>query len=155
MSKRLNRDGIPVDANDWLVEDWYDLHFGLLEIGRKIAKRHAMTNTNANDERPSAALPPDQHFNGLTPAQAERLAWLMEECGEVIQVIGKIQRHGLESKNPLIENSETNRGSLERELGDVLAAIDLMVERCDLTRSEIDSQRVGKAFKVMKWMHHQ
>jgi hypothetical protein len=29
------------------------------------------------------------HFNGLTPAQAERLAMLAEEAAEVIQVIGK------------------------------------------------------------------
>ena len=33
-------------------------------------------------------------FNGLTPAEAERLALLMEECGEVVQIIGKVLRHG-------------------------------------------------------------
>ena len=34
------------------------------------------------------------HFNKLTPAQAERLAILIEECGEVIQAATKILRHG-------------------------------------------------------------
>ena len=36
----------------------------------------------------------DDHFNNLTPGEAERLAILAEECGEVIQIIGKILRHG-------------------------------------------------------------
>jgi hypothetical protein len=36
-------------------------------------------------------------FNQLTDAEAERLALLAEECGEVVQVIGKILRHGYES----------------------------------------------------------
>lgn len=33
-------------------------------------------------------------FNGLSPAEVERLALLAEECGEVIQTVGKILRHG-------------------------------------------------------------
>lgn len=41
-----------------------------------------------------------EHFNGLTPAEAERLAMLSEECGEVIQIIGKILRHGYDSYHP-------------------------------------------------------
>ena len=35
-----------------------------------------------------------EHFNGLTPAEAKRLALLAEECGEVLQAIGKVLRHG-------------------------------------------------------------
>lgn len=35
-----------------------------------------------------------RHFNNLTPGEAERLAMLAEECGEVIQAVGKILRHG-------------------------------------------------------------
>lgn len=54
-----------------------------------------------------------QHFNQLTPAEAERLALLAEECGEVIQAIGKILRHGYESRHP--DGGPTNREALERE----------------------------------------
>jgi hypothetical protein len=37
------------------------------------------------------------HVNGLSNEQLESLALLSEECGEVIQVVGKILRHGLDS----------------------------------------------------------
>ena len=37
------------------------------------------------------------HVNNLSNEQLEALAILAEECGEVIQVIGKIIRHGLDS----------------------------------------------------------
>jgi len=60
------------------------------------------------------------HFNRLTPAEAERLAMLAEECGEVIQVIGKILRHGYDSYHPA-DPSTTNRQLLGRELTDLLA----------------------------------
>lgn len=35
-----------------------------------------------------------EHFNQLSPAEAERLALLSEELGEAQQAIGKILRHG-------------------------------------------------------------
>lgn len=54
-----------------------------------------------------------QPFNRLTPAEAERLALLAEECGEAIQAIGKILRHGYESNHP--EFTETNRTQLPDE----------------------------------------
>ncbi|MCU1313399.1 MAG: hypothetical protein JWM54_1156 [Acidobacteriaceae bacterium] len=65
-------------------------------------------------------LPADEHFNRLPPAQAESLALLAEECAEVIQAIGKIQRHGLWSEHP--ESGIPNYNTLQREIGDVLAA---------------------------------
>ena len=66
-----------------------------------------------------------RHFNNLTPAEAERLAMLAEECGEVIQVVGKILRHGYESYHP--ENtSETNRDLLANEVCDLLAVVQMM-----------------------------
>src|SRR5579872_899269 len=41
----------------------------------------------------------------LTPAQIERLALLAEECGEVMQAVSKILRHGYESRNPFRHQS--------------------------------------------------
>lgn len=60
------------------------------------------------------------HFNQLTPAEAERLAMLAEECAEVIQVVGKILRHGYESYHPS-NPAFSNRDLLHQELTDLFA----------------------------------
>lgn len=66
-----------------------------------------------------------EHFNRLSPAEAERLAMLAEECGEIIQVVGKILRHGYESHHP--QNlHETNRDLLANEVCDLLAVVQMM-----------------------------
>lgn len=95
------------------------------------------------------------HFNQLTPAEAERLALLAEECGEVIQAVGKILRHGYESRNPLIAEGPTNRESLERELGDVHAAIILLRNSGDVSGEEIIARCEKKQASVGFYMHHQ
>lgn len=42
-SVRLNKRGIPVEANDWTDEDWLDLHRAMKRVIRKIAKRHKLS----------------------------------------------------------------------------------------------------------------
>lgn len=93
------------------------------------------------------------HFNQLSPAQAERQAFLSEELGETVQAVGKIQRHGLESRHP--DGGPTNRQALERELGDVLAAIEMMIQRGDVSAQAIDERRLHKLKTVERYMHHQ
>ena len=95
-----------------------------------------------------------KHFNGLTPAEAERLALLLEELGETSQVIGKILRHGYESYSPLDPKRETNRQMLVRELGDVLAAVQLMRSACDVTKLGLDRAKEDKLTRVGKYLHH-
>jgi NTP pyrophosphatase (non-canonical NTP hydrolase) len=94
-----------------------------------------------------------KHFNGLTPAEAERLALLAEEMGEAIQVIGKILRHGYESTHP--GGGPTNRGLLEKELGDVQAAITMMAHNTDVDLRSISSHREEKMENVKRYLHHQ
>ena len=93
------------------------------------------------------------HFNGLTEAEAERLALLLEEMGEAQQAIGKILRHGYESTHP--DGGPTNRESLERELGDVQAAINMLIDARDLRQMEIDAARLRKRKRVQQYLHHQ
>lgn len=109
------------------------------------------------------------HFNELTPAEAERLAYLAEECGEAIQIIGKILRHGYESRDPtkavptfddnrggqtgFRNTSPTNRNLLTAELGDVLRAARMLVDAGDLDRATMD--RLGARPAPLKYMHHQ
>jgi NTP pyrophosphatase (non-canonical NTP hydrolase) len=93
--------------------------------------------------------------NKLTNAETERLAILTEEMGECLQIIGKIQRHGYESRNPLIEGSKTNREKLELEMGDVLNALHMMVKANDLDYDDVESHSIVKAIKIKQWLHHQ
>lgn len=92
-------------------------------------------------------------FNKLSDAEAERLALLSEEAGEVIQMIGKILRHGYESVRP--DGGESNRENLMKELGDFQYAVDLMSFHDDLTGDTILDYAEQKAKKFPKYQHHQ
>ena len=106
-------------------------------------------------KRKSVRKKPLKHYNGLTPGEAERLALLAEECAETIQVIGKILRHGYESCHPDDPNRTTNRGLLEKELGDVVFAKDLLVSKGDVKDSIIHEAYTEKAQRVVQYLHHQ
>lgn len=92
-------------------------------------------------------------FNELSVAEAERLALLLEEAGEVVQAVGKILRHGYESYHP--DGGPSNRESLERELGDMAAAIEMMTRERDLNTPFIKQCQRDKLVKVQKYLHHQ
>ena len=94
-------------------------------------------------------------FNKLTDAQIELLALLSEECGEVVKAIGKIMRHGYESMNPRNRSGPTNRTSLEREVGDVLASVSLLEQAGDVDPKAIARAQKRKARKVTRYLHHQ
>ena len=103
-------------------------------------------------------------FNGLTAAEAERLAILAEECAEVIQAVGKILRHGYQSFNPDLLTQEmeddgeippNNKANLEKELGDVVLAIDMLKDAGDVSRYEIETRVGVKAEKIQEYLHHQ
>jgi NTP pyrophosphatase (non-canonical NTP hydrolase) len=91
--------------------------------------------------------------NQLTPAEAERLALLLEEMGEVQQIIGKILRHGYESFHP-DSPQITNRELLEKEMGDLTFAVRLMIFEKDVSRNNIDVHAEVKRQKIGKWLHH-
>ena len=64
-------------------------------------------------------------FNGLTPAQAERLVMLAEDCAGVIHITGKILRHGYDSYHP-DRPHVSNRALLGRAVTDLPAVLSLM-----------------------------
>jgi NTP pyrophosphatase (non-canonical NTP hydrolase) len=96
-----------------------------------------------------------EHFNGLTPAEAERLSLLLEECGEVLQIVGKIQRHGYESINPLLEYSLTNRNLLQKEIGHLFHALSRMTEAGDIDANMVAASEGIKSRSIYRWLHHQ
>lgn len=100
-------------------------------------------------------LTENQHFNGLTPKEAELLALLAEECGELVQAIGKIQRHGFESVHPEgRDEGRTNRRNLVREMGDVGAAIELLIGQDIVNGGQVHRAMIDKLDRVGKWLHH-
>lgn len=92
-------------------------------------------------------------FNGLTPAEYERLAMLAEEAAEVVQIVGKILRHGYESKHPNSMNGPTNRQMLENEIADFYAIAGVMEDVKDVT---VEGEAVRQAIKKKRrYTHHQ
>lgn len=59
----------------------------------------------------------------LTEEERFALEILIEECGEVLQAVGKTRRFGLDSHNPEDPTKQTNRSRLEQELGDVIGMV--------------------------------
>ena len=93
-----------------------------------------------------------EHFNKLTPAEAERLALLAEECAEVILAVGKILRHGYESCHP--DRDENNRYDLEEECGHVRYAMIKMCDSGDLDKEHIHLSADYKAKYVKHYLHY-
>lgn len=94
------------------------------------------------------------HFNQLTPAEVERLAVLAEEAGEVVQIVGKILRHGYESRNPLEPKRGTNREMLEREVGDFYVALHMLFEHGDIRRGAVAYRESIKQDSLPQYLHH-
>ncbi len=89
----------------------------------------------------------------LTPAQIERLALLMEECAEVQQIIGKILRHGYNSHSPFDEFKLDNRLLLCKELGHLLLAANIMIDKQDVDSQLIRNSCENKSKTINKWLH--
>lgn len=94
-----------------------------------------------------------EHFNQLSPGEAERLALLLEEMGEAQQIIGKILRHGYESTHP--HGGSTNRSLLQVEIGHVEHAIYRMHEAEDMDPLAVLDAVDEKAKKIGSCLHHQ
>ena len=80
-------------------------------------------------------------------ATREILTILTEECAEVIQSVSKIQRFGWDSEWA----NESNQVRLERELGDLLCMIDLLVATGAVERNQIENFQISKREKLKIW----
>lgn len=77
------------------------------------------------------------------------LSKLMEECGEVLQIVGKIVGTGGDTKHWAEENLATR---LEEELGDALAAINFVMDNNpQLRRSAILLRCLEKQQRFEQW----
>ena len=78
-------------------------------------------------------------------ARQQLLIVTMEECGELIQACSKALRRG-----ELFQYSDSEQ-NLKKEVGDVYAMIDLLVEWDVLSWDEIEERRNKKREKLKKW----
>ena len=78
----------------------------------------------------------------------EAFVILQEECAEVIQSVSKAFRFGLDSR---IGGGDTKKEELEKEIGDLLCIIDILVQKSVLSDSNINLGRIQKREKLKKW----
>lgn len=91
-------------------------------------------------------------FNNLTFAEAEALALLAEEAGEIVQACAKALRHGLDSEHP--DTGVDNRTALQCEIGDLFAAVDIAAGHGIVFHRRIRQARTDKLARVAPYLHH-
>ena len=87
-------------------------------------------------------------------AKAERLTWLIEECGEVIQAACKILRFGYESDNQG-KRAHDNRAHLSYEVGQLMYITYVMHELTDLQIDPIEEGFNTKYKRLLQYARHQ
>jgi NTP pyrophosphatase (non-canonical NTP hydrolase) len=88
----------------------------------------------------------------LSAAETERIAMLIEECGEVIQAASKVLRHGYLNHHP--DRTKTNKDDLHAEMVDLIAVHEAMFESGDLPNyGHRDLQKAWQ--KKLRYAHHQ
>ena len=94
--------------------------------------------------------------SNMTPGKTreqiqEALDILQEECAEAIVEVSKIRRFGLDSADYNSGMTQTHRVSFVKEVGDVLAMVDILLEQGVLTQAELDVAKQNKKDKLRKW----
>jgi NTP pyrophosphatase (non-canonical NTP hydrolase) len=85
----------------------------------------------------------------MDPKIKEVMDITQEECAEVIQAISKISRFGIDNFKP--GKPKTNREHLEEELGDMLAMVDIMLEKGVVSLDKLNIAKAAKIEKLKKW----
>lgn len=80
---------------------------------------------------------------------SETMDILQEECAEVIQAVSKCRRFGLNNIKP--GKDRTNLACLEEEVGDLLAMVDILVEKNILSLDKLKEANKAKKEKLKKW----
>jgi NTP pyrophosphatase (non-canonical NTP hydrolase) len=89
------------------------------------------------------------------PAQIELLAVLVEHLGRAQRTAGQILRFGFLGDNPERPNGGNNRQQLELELGDVMAAVELMGRSTDVSMPVILDRVNVTLQQISAFTYHQ
>jgi NTP pyrophosphatase (non-canonical NTP hydrolase) len=76
------------------------------------------------------------------------LSKLVEECGEVVQVVGKLLGTGGETKH---WNVPDLKRALEEEIADVMAACSFVIEECQLDAGFVYTRYQMKKERFKEW----
>jgi NTP pyrophosphatase (non-canonical NTP hydrolase) len=74
---------------------------------------------------------------------------LQEECAEVIQMVSKCRRFGID--NTHLKAGVSNRARLTEEIGDLQAMIDLCIIYGLVDKDEVDRASDDKIAKLKQW----
>lgn len=74
---------------------------------------------------------------------------LQEECAEVIQMVSKCRRFGID--NTHIKSGESNRARLTEEMGDMLCMLKLAQDFGIVDVTEVLTASLAKEEKLRKW----
>ena len=83
----------------------------------------------------------------------ELLLIVQEECAEVIQAVSKCERFGIDNYKP--GKPKTNREHLEEEVGDLLAMIELLIEKQIVSHNSVLIAKRAKFDKLKQWSNIQ
>jgi len=85
----------------------------------------------------------------MNEQQREIVDILQEECAEVIQMVSKCRRFGIDMTH--FKDGGTNRERLAEEVGDVQCMINLLIERGVVSQEAVDDAAKAKAKKLRQW----
>lgn len=88
----------------------------------------------------------------LTEYELELLGILQEECAEVIQIISKIRRFGLNDWHPDDPEQVTNKTKLTNEIGDFVGIVEMLREQQLFDAGDIDVAAQNKMRKVLLFL---
>ena len=78
----------------------------------------------------------------------EALIILQEECGEVVQEVSKCFRFGIDNLN---KDGVLHSTTLNMEVGDMLALVDILVEKGILNLDNLYEAKYNKIEKLKVW----
>ncbi len=85
----------------------------------------------------------------MNSKQEEILNITQEECAELIQIISKVRRFGIDEYH--IKDRVPNRERLAEEIGDVLCMIQLIAESGLVDIQDVEDARLKKIEKLKVW----
>ena len=87
----------------------------------------------------------------MNPKQEEILNILQEECAELIQMVSKCRRFGIDQQH--LKADKPNRTKLTEEIGDVLAMINLCISYNIVDQTQVIVAQEDKFKKLKQWSH--